>query len=173
MDNVSIMTMMIVIIMPEGNYFSFFKVAPQMGACASAPAQETLPWWRFMVKWRFFWSKFLYSVKSVQKGLKECVLNSSLGCSAVPCWVKGVLAAYLDAKTLCTSVPSTGRCGWDCCLQTSTQHSCFLTCLHQYLLLITLALSSLLTSKGGRLPHCERIFSAQAHYLFWVIFQGP
>lgn len=145
-----------------------------MGACASAPAQETIPWWRFMVKWRFSWSKFLYSVTSVQKGLKECVLSSSLGCSAVPCWVKGSsLCIWMPRFSGLRSPPLGGGDGTGVYKLPLNTPVCFLTCLHQYLLLITLALSSLLTSKGGRLTHCERIFSTQAHYLFWVIFQGP
>lgn len=128
MDNVSVMvTTMGIVIMPEGNYV-VFKAAQQMGACASAPAQETIPWWRFMVKWRFFWSKFLYSVKSVQKGLQECVCWTHPWAAVLCPAGKGVLAACLYSETLWTSVPSPGWWGWDWCLQTSTQHSRFLTC---------------------------------------------
>ena len=103
---------------------------------ASAPAEETIPRWSIVVKWRVFWSKFLCFVKSVQKGLEwVCVLNiTGLQCCALlsersPICVLGV------QDPLWTSVPSTGWWGWDWCLWTSTQHFCFLTCLHQYFLL--------------------------------------
>lgn len=39
--------------------------------------------------------------------------QSLTGCSAVPCWVNGVLAVSLDSKTRWTSVPSAGQWGWD------------------------------------------------------------
>lgn len=58
---------------------------------------------------------------------------------------------------------------WAMGMGTSIQHSYFLTCLCQYfLLIVTLVLSSLLTSKDRWLAHCETNFSILDHYLFFV-----
>ena len=91
----------------------------------------------------------------------------------LPCWGKRSSICVLGVgECLWTSVPSSGQWGYDWCLN-SIPHSCFLICLCEYfLLLTTLILPSLVTSKGGRLTHCEINFSMLSHrFLFGGIFK--
>lgn len=128
----------------------------------SRQSLDEVSWWNedsFGVSSFNLWSQF-------RKGWRGVCAKLTTGCSAVPCWVNGVLAVSLDSKTRWLQSPQLGS-------GDGTQHSYFLTYLHQYLLFITLALSSLLTFKSGRLTHCERIFSTQSHYLFGGTFQDP
>lgn len=138
--------------------------------CASAPADQTInPLMKYCGEMKIFLEyapPFCELSSERAEGWDEVIIG--LWCCALmdersPIGVSGV------QDPLWTSVPSTGQRGWDWCLRTSTQHSCFLICLHQYFLLITLVLVFLLISKGRRLAHCERNFSTFSRNLFLVL----
>ena len=86
----------------------------------------------------------------------------------LPCWGKRSPICVLGVgECLWTSVPSSGQWGYDWCLNFYST-LLFLTCLCEYFpLLTTLVLSSLMTSKGGRLTQCEINFSMLSHHFLF------